>query len=443
MSLTAHDLQMKQFLLFAAIFVTAGLNSLLAQDLPLELPGRVPAPVMSYRGADWLERPERLEEELPDQMLRVLGLEDGDVVADMGAGSGFHTRRIARLVAPTGTVYAVDIQPEMLEILERNVADEGLTGVVPLLGEADDPGLPAGQVDWILLVDVYHELSNYEIMLAKMREALSTEGRIALVEYRVEDGSGDHILAAHRMSVRQVLREWGPAGFDLVELHEFLPSQHLFVFAASDRGERQIAEYDLLEAIQGGHVRVTTTGLGSSTVSLSIERTRAEPMVITLPVGTYFETGGGSSDMIARRDGSTFLTEDGLQDWVVLARRAHQTRAIPGPDDSFEIISAEEHWAERNVMWLFQGLDVHPVILPILEQLGVWIVAEDAGYDDLMEHASTVPVPVADVMGLAVAYVAQAGIDVTRTRAWADRDRYLSALADEGLRTFLEGLSEN
>ena len=118
MSLTAHDLQMKQFLLFAAIFVTAGLNSLLAQDLPLELPGRVPAPVMSYRGADWLERPERLEEELPDQMLRVLGLEDGDVVADMGAGSGFHTRRIARLVAPTGTVYAVAIQPEMLEILE-------------------------------------------------------------------------------------------------------------------------------------------------------------------------------------------------------------------------------------------------------------------------------------------------------------------------------------
>ena len=118
MSLTAHDLPMKQFLLFAAIFLTAGLNSLLAQDLPLELPGRVPAPVMSYRGADWLERPERLEEELPDQMLRVLGLEDGDVVADMGAGSGFHTRRIARLVAPTGTVYAVDIQPEMLEILE-------------------------------------------------------------------------------------------------------------------------------------------------------------------------------------------------------------------------------------------------------------------------------------------------------------------------------------
>ena len=166
-------------------------------------------------------------------------------------------------------------------------------------------------------------------------------------------------------------------------------------------------------------------------------------MVITLPVGTYFETGGGSSDMIARRDGSTLLTEDGLQDWVVLARRAHQTRAIPGPDDSFEIISAEEHRAERNVMWLFQGLDIHPVILPILEQLGVWIVAEDAGYEDLMEHASTVPVPVADVMGLAVAYVAQAGIDVTQTRAWADRDRYLSALADEGLRTFLEGLSEN
>ena len=219
-----------EFLLCAGLLLCVGLTSAGAQELPVELPPRVPAQFMSYQGAGWLERPERVAEEMPDEMLAVMGLEDGDIVADIGVGSGFFTRRMARLVAPSGTVYAVDIQPEMLEILQGYVEEEGLTGIVPVLSEFDDPKLPEGEIDWILLVDVYHEFGNPGAMLAKMREALKRDGRVALLEYRVEDGTGDHIKGDHRMSVRQVLSEWGPAGFELIELHEFLPSQHLFIF---------------------------------------------------------------------------------------------------------------------------------------------------------------------------------------------------------------------
>ncbi|MCH8811469.1 MAG: methyltransferase domain-containing protein, partial [Gemmatimonadetes bacterium] len=189
-------------LLVGSLFV--GPTSVSAQVQSVDLPQRIPAPFMSYQGAGWLERPERVAEEMPDAMVAIMGLEDGDVVADIGAGSGFFTRRMARLVAPTGTVYAVDIQPEMLEILQGYVEEEGVTGVVPVLSEFDDPKLPEGEIDWILLVDVYHEFGNHEAMLTKMREALKSDGRVALLEYRVEDGTGDHIKGDHRMSVRQV-----------------------------------------------------------------------------------------------------------------------------------------------------------------------------------------------------------------------------------------------
>ena len=268
-------------LLCASLLLCAGLNSAAAQVLPADLPQRVPAQFMSYQGAGWLERPERVTEEMPDEMLAVMGLEDGDVVADIGVGSGFFARRMARLVAPTGTVYAVDIQPEMLEILQGYIEEEGVTGIVPVLSEFDDPKLPEGEIDWILLVDVYHEFGNHEAMLAKMREALKPDGRVALLEYRVEDGTGDHIKGDHRMSIRQVLSEWGPAGFELVELHEFLPSQHLFVFQpagqdGTDGAESRpvIANYDVVEAISEGVIEVNTVVLGSNVLNMTITRTR-------------------------------------------------------------------------------------------------------------------------------------------------------------------------
>ena len=417
----------------------------------MELPARIPAQFMSYQGAGWLERPERVAEEMPDAMLEKMGLEDGDVVADIGAGSGFFSRRMARLVAPTGTVYAVDIQPEMLEILQGHVEREGVTGVVPVLSEFDDPKLPEGEIDWILLVDVYHEFGNHVAMLAKMREALKSDGRVALLEYRVEDGTGDHIRGDHRMSARQVLREWGPAGFELVELHEFLPSQHLFIFrpsrgdgaaardgAAGGGSVAAMAEYDLLEALEEGHIELNASELGGEAVNLTLSRTRPEPMVITLPVGTYFETPGQTSDLIARRDGVVVLLEDGPQVWRILARSVQSSLLAPQPTDAMQIRSADQSVPMRNVMWAFQGLNLDPRLEPVLQQLALWIASDNPGYDDLAEQASGAPFQTELVVALAVAYTDSSGLDITRKRIWTERGRFVPAITDPGLRDFFQ-----
>ena len=430
--------------LCGGLLFCAGLNSAWAQVAPVELPARVAAPFMSYQGAGWLERPERVAEEMPDAMVAMMGLEDGDVVADIGAGSGFFTRRMARLVAPTGTVYAVDIQPEMLEILQGYIEEEGVTGVVPVLSEFDDPKLPEGEIDWILLVDVYHEFGDHEAMLAKMRQALKPDGRVALLEYRVEDGTGDHIKGDHRMSVRQVLNEWGPAGFDLVDLHEFLPSQHLFILQPTRDGTagvepRSVIEaYDLLPAINAGHIEVISSDLGPETVNLTLRRTRPEPMVITLPVGTYFETPDRASDLIARRDGVVVLLEDGPQVWTVLARSVQGNLPSPDPQDVIEIQSADERIGMRNVMWLYQGMNLQPQLEPVVQQLSLLIASDDPSYDDLAGQASSSPFPVEEVVALAVAYTDSSGTDVTRKRIWTDRERFVSAVNDPGLRRFFE-----
>jgi predicted methyltransferase len=195
---------------------------------------RRPAPVMGYQGASWLERPGRDQEQRPDEVIRAMGLRDGDVVADLGAGTGYFTRRLAKAVAPSGRVYAVDIQPEMIAYLKREVEKAGLANVVPVLGTGDDPKLPPGAVDWILLVDVYHELQQPKAVLARMLEALKPTGKVALVEYRLEGLTALHIREEHRMSPKQVLAEWEPAGFRLVKRLEFLPTQHFFVFEKAD-----------------------------------------------------------------------------------------------------------------------------------------------------------------------------------------------------------------
>ncbi len=197
---------------------------------------RRPAPVMGWQGAGWLEREDRDREQRPDEVIRAMGLRDGDVVADVGAGTGYFTRRLARAVAPRGRVYAVEIQPEMIALLKQGVEKAGLTNVVPVLGAADDPRLPPAALDWILLVDVYHELQQPKAVLARMREALKPTGKVALVEYRLEGPTALHIREEHRMSPKQVLAEWEPAGFRLAARHEFLPTQHFFVFEkAADR----------------------------------------------------------------------------------------------------------------------------------------------------------------------------------------------------------------
>ena len=197
----------------------------------LAAPARTPAPVMSAHGADWLERPEREREEKPQLVIEAMHLKRGDVVGEVGAGSGYMARRAAKAVGPKGVVYANDIQPEFMEMLRSSARRERLTNIVPILGTETDPMLPKGALDWILLVDVYHEFQQPAPMLARMREALKPTGRIMLVEYRLDGDTALHIRPEHRMTKEQVLREWEPAGYKLEQIVETLPSQRMFIFS--------------------------------------------------------------------------------------------------------------------------------------------------------------------------------------------------------------------
>ena len=151
------------------------------------LTGRRYALPMSAAGADWLDRDERVQEEAPDRALRLIGVQRDSVVADIGAGSGYYTVRLARLVGMKGRVYATDIQPAMLDILRRRIERERITGVELVLGTPTDPRLPRASIDLALMVDVYHEFSHPQIMLQRIREALKPGGRLILLEYRGED----------------------------------------------------------------------------------------------------------------------------------------------------------------------------------------------------------------------------------------------------------------
>jgi predicted methyltransferase len=200
-------------------------------------PKREPANVMSWEKADWLEREGRAETEKPELVLQAMELKPGLTVAEIGAGTGFFSRRIAKVVGPAGKVYAEDIQPQMLDLLKQRTAKEGVHNVITVLGTETDPKLPAHSVDRVLLVDVYHEFQKPEPMLAAIRDCLAPGGTVTLVEYRLEGDTASHINIRHRMSVEQVLSEWGAAGFTLVRRNEDLPSQHVFIFSAR-RGAR-------------------------------------------------------------------------------------------------------------------------------------------------------------------------------------------------------------
>lgn len=192
--------------------------------------GREIALVMGYQGAGWLDRPEREKEEEPAKLLAALDLKPGMVVADVGAGSGFHAVRMARLVGDAGKVLAVDVQPEMLKLIEARARRERVANVVPVRGTEKDPKLPAGGVDLILLVDVYHEFRWPYEMTERLIAALKPGGRLVLVEFRAEDPAVP-IKAVHKMSERQVIRELGQ--FPAVRHTRTvgtLPWQHVIVF---------------------------------------------------------------------------------------------------------------------------------------------------------------------------------------------------------------------
>jgi SAM-dependent methyltransferase len=187
------------------------------------------AHVMSADGADWLVRPERESEEHPDQALDAIGIQKGSTAADVGCGVGYFTWRLAERVGPTGVVYGEDIQPAMLEKLRQNLVARHIGNVREVLGAADDPKLPADSIDLILLVDVYHEFSEPEKMLDRMRDSLKPGGRLVLLEYRAEDPKVP-IRPEHKMTVAQVRAEVQPEGFRFDRAIEALPQQHIIVF---------------------------------------------------------------------------------------------------------------------------------------------------------------------------------------------------------------------
>jgi ubiquinone/menaquinone biosynthesis C-methylase UbiE len=184
---------------------------------------------MGHQAAGWLDRPEREKEEQPKKLLEVLKLRPGEVVADVGAGSGYYTFRMAEKVGPTGKVLAVDIQPEMLALIRERTKAKGLSNVEPVLGTESDPKLPASAVDTILLVDVYHEFSHPYEMTEAMVKALKPGGRLVFVEYRMEDEKVP-IKLVHKMSERQVIKEMTPFPLKHIKTHGALPWQHVIVF---------------------------------------------------------------------------------------------------------------------------------------------------------------------------------------------------------------------
>jgi SAM-dependent methyltransferase len=193
--------------------------------------GRQIAPTMSHEGADWLIRPEREAEESSARMLKELKLEPGMNACDFGAGNGFHTLVMAKSVAPKGRAIAVDIQPEMLELLRGRARAAAVSNVDTILSTATDPKLPAGACDLILLADVYHELDDPAGLLQKLKLALRPKGVLALLEFRAEDPKVP-IKPEHKMSRAQIMKELEANGFTLVRSFDELPWQHLMFFAA-------------------------------------------------------------------------------------------------------------------------------------------------------------------------------------------------------------------
>ena len=203
-------------------------NMTFAQRTPAKHPvsGRVIAPVMSAAGADWLERGERESEESPTKAVALLGLMPGMTVCDLGAGTGYYAVRMARLVGDQGKVYAVDIQPRMLELLGKRLASAGIKNIQPLLGGETETNLPADSQDLIILVDVYHEFSKPQEMLRSIRKALKDSGRLVLLEFRKEDPNVP-IRLEHKMSLAEVKAELEPEGFRIDKVLDTLPWQHM------------------------------------------------------------------------------------------------------------------------------------------------------------------------------------------------------------------------
>ncbi len=228
-----------------AVLITLGATAcgVRAQDEPGEVPpapeaymGRTIARTMHYSGAPWLMRQSRQREEDTRLFLDTLEVKLGMTVCDMGCGNGFYTLPLAEMVGDDGVVYAVDIQQEMLDFLAARAEDAGEKNIRPVLGTAIDPMLPEHTIDLMIVVDVYHEMSHPEQMLAAIRRSLKPDGRLVLLEFRAEDENVP-IKPLHKMSKDQVVKELSANGFELTDSFEGLPWQHMLTFGVTQDEE--------------------------------------------------------------------------------------------------------------------------------------------------------------------------------------------------------------
>ena len=229
-----------------SLCLLTGLSPAFAQDKPdEEKPAKKVPPAleiyktrkiartMHYTGAPWLVRESRQREEDCERMLTQLGVEEGMTICDMGCGNGFYSLPLATLVGEKGRILGVDVQPEMLKLLRDRAEQHGIENITPILGSFHNPRLPPGSCDIILCVDVYHEFSHPEHMLRAMRAALKPNGYIALLEFRLEDPDVP-IKLLHKMSKKQIMKEFPPNGFKLVKQYDDLPWQHMMFFGRDE-----------------------------------------------------------------------------------------------------------------------------------------------------------------------------------------------------------------
>jgi SAM-dependent methyltransferase len=195
--------------------------------------GRQIAHVMSHFGVEWLERPERDFEENTTMLIKNLQLQPNMSIADIGAGSGYHSRLISKQIG-NGKVFAVDVEPIMLSYLKQRIAQENLTNIIPVLGTTTSVSLPSESIDLMLLVDVYHEFSDPFEMTTSMHRALKPNGKLVLVEFRAEDDRVP-IKTIHKMSEVQAVKELKAAGFRLEKNIKNLPWQHCMVFIKGNK----------------------------------------------------------------------------------------------------------------------------------------------------------------------------------------------------------------
>ncbi len=202
-----------------------------AQTSPLG--GERPTELADPRNAGWFYRPGRIDSEKPEALLDLLGIEEGDVVADVGAGVGFFSLRAAERVGRTGKVLAVDVQPEMIDGLRMMMERFGHENIEPILGNVDDPKLPADSVDHVLMVMAYHEFSHPVEMMRHVRDAMKRDGQIVVVEYKAETPES-RVQPLHKMSEAEILHDMRMLGFRRVSAIDIVPSQHVFVFRKTE-----------------------------------------------------------------------------------------------------------------------------------------------------------------------------------------------------------------